>query len=177
MAGVLYVNEGRWCPLVLPTFIWHGHHVYVIHNSIQLQFLCSGYILCVLLSCWVIDNVFLLLNHGTVLFQEKIKLHRNALDFTGRDSEVLLTFFFMHCYNVEKIFVISLYTDQRCMKQRNICIFKFPVPLSFHHLCPKYWRKIERWLIESKELLLLMLDCWIFRNLFVEGHWILSSHS
>lgn len=127
MAGVLYVNEGRCCPLVYPTFSLHGRHVDVIHHSIQLQLLCSGYILCVL-SCWVIDAVFFFLNHETVHFQEKIKLHRNALDFTERDIEDLvgLYFYFFSCTaNVENIFfVLSNYSE--IFTSLNLCSIVIP---------------------------------------------------
>lgn len=69
-----------------------------------------------LLSNWC---RFLLLNHEPVHLTGENKLHRNALEFTGRDGEVLLRFggldltgivlfclFFFPCTaNVEKIFV------------------------------------------------------------------------
>lgn len=106
------------------------------------------------LSCWVIDAV------GHFHFQEKIKLHRNALDFTGRDSEVLLRFdglVFFHALLMMKRFLLYQSTlNIDLWSKEIISSLIFCAPLSFHFFKnPKYWRKTERWLIESKELLLL----------------------
>lgn len=110
----------------------------------------------------------------TVHFQEKMKLHRNALDFTGRDSEVhpqtrwarpLTGMSFPCTANVKKILFYQTTLNVNLWSKERLFISVS---------CPKRWRKNPNGgLWSPKELLLLSLDRWVFWHL-AEGHLIIQ---
>ena len=90
------------------------------------------------------ETVLLLLNHETVYFQEKIELHRNALDFTGRDREVRGGGY-PHALLLEKktfakaeLLWTQIYEAKRYLQLSFSC-----VTFSFLYCSSKTWNKVS----------------------------------